>query len=245
MSIQPQLADASSPDLPPWAPSAPVPQAASTLEVFERERRRLFGIAYRIVGSAREAEDVVQDAFVRWHGVDRTSVVNPAAFLSRTVTHLAINVVKSAYRRRTQPVGLVVPESAAGASEASPADPATMCELAEDLSTAFVLLLERLTPVERAVFLLRECLGFSYAEVSRLVEKTEVNCRQIERRARQRLTGGGRTHPASREEHTRLLGLFLKATREGEVRGLVDQLVRESRADHSGRTRAARAAARN
>ncbi|HEX2190409.1 MAG TPA: RNA polymerase sigma-70 factor [Longimicrobiaceae bacterium] len=212
--------------------------ADAALDAFQRERGRLFGIAYRMLGSVREAEDVLQDAYVRWHGVDHAAVEHPGAYLARLVTRLCLDVLKSAHARRTEYVGVWLPEPLVGPADD---DPAAVHELADDLSLAFLFLLERLTPVERAVFLLRESFGFSHREVAGVVGKTEENCRQIERRARRKLAEARRPAPADPEEHDRLFGGFLRAVREGDVEGLVGMLAEDAVAysDGGGRARAA------
>jgi RNA polymerase sigma-70 factor, ECF subfamily len=186
------------------------------LEAFEAERDRLFGIAYRMLGSVREAEDVVQDAWIRWDRADRAKVESPAGYLVQTVTRLSMDVLRSARSRRMEYVGPWLPEPLIQDAD----DPRQMHALADDLSQAFLLMLERLSPAERAVFLLRNSFGFSYREVAEIVGKTEENCRQIERRARGRLDGVA-VRPADPAEHERLLYSFLRATREGDLDGLV------------------------
>ena len=155
--------------------------AADPLAAFERERGRLFGIAYRMLGSVSEAEDVLQDAWLRWHGVEHGTVENPSAYLV-------------AWSRGSRSIPwerpATVSPTTSGPGSPSPwsgeplayDDPAALQERADDLSIAFLLLLERLTPVERAVFLLRESFDFSYREIAGIVGKTEENCRQIDRR---------------------------------------------------------------
>ncbi|HSN89427.1 MAG TPA: RNA polymerase sigma-70 factor, partial [Thermoanaerobaculia bacterium] len=215
---------------------------ADPLAAFERERGRLFGIAYRMLGSVAEAEDVLQDAWLRWHGVDHAQVENPSAYLVRLVTRLAIDNLGAARNRLTDYVGPWLPEPLVRTSAApSPDDPAALQELADDLSTAFLLLLERLTPVERAVFLLRESFDFNYREIADIVGKTEENCRQIDRRARKRLDEGRRPIPAKPEEHDRLLGGFLRAIKDGDLDGMVSLLARDATlySDGGGKTRAA------
>lgn len=202
--------------------AAPAP---TPLDVFERERGRMFGIAYRMLGSVREAEDVLQDAYLRWHGVDHAKVENPSAYLVRLVTRLCIDTLRAARHRRTEYVGVWLPEPLVEAPDLAPTgDPEGMHELADELSLALLFVLERLTPTERAVFLLRESFDFSYRQIAEIVGKTEENCRQIERRARKRLAEGGRPVPADPEEHDRLLTRFLQATREGDVEGLLHLL---------------------
>jgi len=165
-----------------------VSDSMSTMESkttdFLAARPLLFGIAYRMLGSATEAEDVVQDAYVRWREAPGGEVRSARAYLATTVTRLAINQLRSARVRRESYVGPWLPEPLVS----DPADaPLRSVELAESLSLAFLLLLERLSPVERAVFLLHEVFEFEYAEIGPIVEKSETNCRQILSRARKHL----------------------------------------------------------
>lgn len=214
-----------------------VDESAGPLAAFEAERPRLFGIAYRMLGSVREAEDVVQDAWIRWQRADPGAVRAPAAYLVRTVTRLAMDVLASARARRLEYVGPWVPEPLLQDAE----DPREAQALADDLSQAFLLMLERLAPTERAVFLLRQSFGFSFREIAEVVGRTEENCRQIERRARGRL-GGEPVRPADPAEHGRLLHSFLRATREGDLDGLLALLAEDAVAlsDGGGRVAAAR-----
>lgn len=208
--------------------------------VFQRERGRLFGIAYRMLGSVSEAEDVLQDAWLRWQAVDFGTVENPPAFLMRTVTRLAIDTLGAARNRLTDYVGPWLPEPLV--QDMSEETPETLKALADDLSTAFLLLLERLNPVERAVFLLRESFDFSYREIAEVVGKSEENCRQIDRRARRRLGKEGRPRPADPEEHDRLLYGFLQASREGNLEGILQLLARDAvcTSDGGGKAHAAK-----
>ncbi|HEX2202248.1 MAG TPA: RNA polymerase sigma-70 factor [Longimicrobium sp.] len=213
----------------------------AALAAFEGERRRLFGIAYRMLGSVREAEDVLQDAWIRWQEVEHAAVANPAAYLVRLVTRLCIDTLKAARSRRLEYVGPWLPEPLVeDRVESESAE--EMLELADTLSTAFLLMLERLGPVERAVFLLRESFDFPFAEIARVVGRTEENCRQIDRRARLRLADERRARPAGRAEHDRLLAGFLRATREGDLDGLLQLLSDEAVAysDGGGKATAAR-----
>lgn len=217
------------------------------LVVFERERRRLFGIAYRMLGTVGDAEDVLQDAYARWHRLGqkrRARLAHPSAYLVRLVTRLCIDAYRSAHARRLEYVGPWLPEPLVGdAADGLVQDPEGMNELADDLSMAFLLLLERLSPVERAVLLLRESFGFSYREIAPIVGKTETNCRQIERRARHRLADAGRRRtPVDAEMHERLLRRFLAATRRGDIDGLLAVLAEDvvSYSDGGGKTIAAR-----
>jgi RNA polymerase sigma-70 factor (ECF subfamily) len=210
----------------------------AALAAFQRERGRLFGIAYRMLGSVREAEDVLQDAYLRWHGVDHAAVTHPPAYLAQLVTRLCLDALRSAHARRVEYYGVWLPEPLVGAADD---DPAALHELAEDLSLAFLLMLERLTPVERAVFLLRESFGFSHREVAEVVGKSEDNCRQIERRARRHLADARRPAAADPAEHDRLLGRFLTAVRDGDLEGLLEVLAEDAVAysDGGGRVLAA------
>jgi RNA polymerase sigma-70 factor (ECF subfamily) len=203
---------------------------ADPLAAFERERGRLFGIAYRMLGSVSEAEDILQDAWIRWHAVDHAEVESPAGFLVRMVTRLCIDTLGAARNRLTDYVGPWLPEMIVQPlGEAGPAaGPIKSIEQADDLSVAFLLLLERLGPVERAVFLLRESFDFSYREIAGIVGKSEAACRQIERRARQRLESEGRPSPPDPETHDRLLMSFLRASREGDIDGMVSLLAHDA-----------------
>lgn len=214
--------------------------AFDPLAAFERERGRLFGIAYRMLGSVSEAEDVLQDAWLRWQGVDHAEVRNPPAFLVRMVTRLAMDALQAARNRLTNYVGPWLPEPLL---QEPGGDPAALQELADDLSMAFLLLLERLSPVERAVFLLRESFDFSYREIAEIVGRSEENCRQIERRARKRLAEGkSRPAPADPDEHDRLLSRFLAATREGDLQGMLSLFAEDAVmvSDGGGKAHAAR-----
>src|SRR5215210_2462181 len=154
----------------------------SRIEVFERNRPLLFSISYRMLGSVMEAEDVVQEAFLRWQQAPEDEVRSLSAYLSTVVTRLCIDRLRSARARREKYVGPWLPEPVLGEQAQETGGKA---ELEDTLSMAFLVLLESLTPVERAVFLLREVFDYEYAEIASLVGKSEANCRQISRRARQ------------------------------------------------------------
>lgn len=149
---------------------------------FASARPLLFSIAYRMLGSVMDAEDVVQDAYLRWQEAPDADVRAPHAYLATIVTRLAINQLRSARRQRETYVGPWLPEPLVTDHVPDPSGPV---ELAESLSMAFLVLLERLSPIERAVFLLREVFDFDYAEIARIVDKTEANCRQLLARAKQ------------------------------------------------------------
>jgi RNA polymerase sigma-70 factor (TIGR02957 family) len=192
-------------------------------------RPLLFSIAYGMTGSVGDAEDIVQDAFLgltRAHQAG-TTVVDPKAYLTTAVTRLGINHLRSARVRRETYVGDWLPEPVV-----VPADgpgPAEHAELADSLSMAFLVLLETLSPVERAVFMLREVFGYGYPDVARAVGKTEVNCRQIFARARQRIAAGaqardGAPPPARRAEGEELARRFFEAAAGGDMDALLGML---------------------
>jgi RNA polymerase sigma-70 factor, ECF subfamily len=202
----------------------------------EQQRERLFAIAYGMLGTTAEAEDVVQEAFARWHEADRAGVRSPAAFLTTVVTRLAIDRLRSAGRRRVDYVGPWLPEPLV-----AELDPAEVVSEAEQLSLALLATLERLNPVERAVFLLRDVFDLDYAEIAETVGKEEANCRQIGRRARARLGEPVRRYRATREEEDELLGAFVAAAGSGDVDRLTGLLARDAVlwADGGGRVKAA------
>ncbi|WP_246125155.1 RNA polymerase sigma-70 factor [Cellulomonas xylanilytica] len=222
------------PSAPAAGRNANVPD--SDLAAFEDVRPRLFGIAYRMLGSVAEAEDVVQDAWLRWQGTDRRVVRNPAAFLTTTTTRLAINATTSAHARRETYVGPWLPEPVD-----TTADPALGAERAEALELAVLLLLEKLGPTERAAYVLREAFGYSYREIADVLEMSEVNARQVARRAREHLESG-RSAPASPARHRRLLESFVAAARVGDLDGLERLLVDDVvvRPDGGGEVHASR-----
>ncbi|MGY3684030.1 RNA polymerase sigma-70 factor [Streptomyces sp. TE33382] len=174
-------------------------------------RPRLFGIAYRMLGSAAEAEDIVQDAWLRWQGADRSQVLEPAAFLTTVTTRLAINVAQSARVRRESYTGPWLPEPVN-----TSVDPQVGAERAEALELAVLLLLEKLNPVERAAYVLREAFEYPYRLVADILETTEPNSRQLVSRARKHLAAERREQVSS-ADHRRLLTVFLDAARTGNL----------------------------
>ncbi|MFE2416461.1 RNA polymerase sigma-70 factor [Streptomyces hokutonensis] len=182
--------------------------------LFVRHRGRLFGIAYRILGSAVEAEDVVQEVWLRWQKADRSAVVSPVAFLSTATTRLAINVAQSARVRRETYIGPWLPEPVD-----TSADPEIGAERAEAVELALLLVLERLTPVERAAYVLREAFDYAYAEIARMLELSVANVRKIVSRARRHLLAE-RRESVDAAEHRRLLSAFVAAARSGDVASL-------------------------
>jgi RNA polymerase sigma-70 factor, ECF subfamily len=189
----------------------------------EELRPLLLSIGYRMVGSMTEAEDLVQDAYLRFHrSVAAGEVIeSPKAYLSAIVTRLAIDHLRSARVRREQYVGPWLPEPLL--SDDAP-DPAEQAETADSLSMAFLILLESLSPVERAVFLLREVFGFSYDEIAGVVHKTEDNCRQIAARARRHVEARRPRFEASRRQKDELAQRFFAAVAEGDLDSLMELL---------------------
>jgi RNA polymerase sigma-70 factor (ECF subfamily) len=188
----------------------------SRAEEFEELRPLLFSIAYRILGSVGEAEDAVQETWLRYQA-SAAQPVSPRAFLSVVVTRIAIDVLRSARRRREEYVGPWFPEPLLTDPYE---DPARSAELADSVSTAALLLLERLSPLERAVFVLREVFGFSFPEVASAVGRSQAACRQLAVRARRHMDAGRPRFEADRREREELAGRFFDALRDGDVDGL-------------------------
>lgn len=184
------------------------------LSAFAEVRPRLFGIAYRMLGSAAEAEDIVQNVWLRWQTTARSVVENPAAFLSTTTTRMCINFVQSARSRRESYVGPWLPEPVD-----TSCDPALGAERGEALGLAILLLFEKLSPTERAAYVLREAFDYSYREIADVLQVEEANTRQLVSRARKHISDGRRS-PASSEEQRRLLQVFIGAAQTGDLAAL-------------------------
>ncbi|WP_030378178.1 MULTISPECIES: RNA polymerase sigma-70 factor [unclassified Streptomyces] len=187
-------------------------------EDFLSARPQLFGIAYRILGSAAEAEDIVQETWLRWQGTDRSKVHQPTAFLTTVATRLAINVARSARVRRESYVGPWLPEPVD-----TTRDPHLGAERAEALEMAVLLLLEKLNPVERAAYVLREAFDYPYGRISEILETSEANTRQLVSRGRKHLAAE-RKEAVAPTAHRRLLEVFLSAARTGDLSVLEDVL---------------------
>ena len=185
--------------------------------VFRAESGRLFGIAYRMLGSVSEAEEVVQDAFVRYQGVEPDRVREPAALLTTIATRLSIDRLKSARAERESYVGAWLPEPLL----IDETDVAAEAEQADSISLAFLVLLESLSPLERAVFLLREAFDYDYAAIGEIVERTPENCRQIALRARRQVDQGRPRFETSREKREEIVRRFFAAADEGDADGLL------------------------
>ena len=185
-------------------------------EIFETLRPRLQGIAYRMLGSVAEAEEVVQDAWLRWHAADQTELQTPEAWLVTVTTRLAIDRLRAAKLQREHYPGFWLPEPQLDEATASPPSPEQVLERADDISVAFLTLLERLAPEARAAFLLREVFEADYAEVAKALGKSEAACRQIVSRAKTQLKETRPRQAVSADTHYRLLAGFAEAARRGD-----------------------------
>lgn len=202
---------------------------------FNQLRPRLLGIAYRMLGVVAEAEDTVQDAWLRWHGTDRDGVENPEAWLVAVTTRIAIDRLRAARVQREHYAGIWLPEPLL---EASPPTPEELRERADDLSVAFLRVLERLTPEARAAFLLREVFDVDYGEVAAIVGKSEAACRQLVSRARTQVREERPRFAVPREIHHRLLQAFAHAMAVGDFTTLSGMLAPDAEliGDGGGKT---------
>jgi RNA polymerase sigma-70 factor, ECF subfamily len=206
-------------------------QPAETLiaETYQKLRPLLFSIAYRMLGSVSEAEDIVQEAFVRYQAAvtDHGEPDSPKAYLSTIVTRLCIDQLHSARVRRESYVGEWLPEPLLTGPEPlvrPAADPAAHAEQSDSLSMAFLLLLERLTPLERAVFLLHDVFGYDYEETGEIVSRSPASCRQLAHRARQHVEAERPRFDVTAEQKSRLAARFFEAVEQGDMAGLVGLL---------------------
>lgn len=181
-------------------------------ETFQQHRPRLLRLAYRMLGSSSEAEDIVQDAWLRWRQVDPDDVREPAAYLARTVTRLCLDTLKSARARREAYVGNWLPEPIFEPEETAPA--------LDDLTLSLMLALERLSPLERAAFLLHDVFGAPLAEVAKTLDRDAAAVRQLAARARKHVQEARPRYPVSREEGDRLARAFYAASNQGDLGGL-------------------------
>ncbi|RZU41806.1 RNA polymerase sigma-70 factor [Edaphobacter modestus] len=207
--------------------------------VFLNVRQRLFGIAYRMLGSAAEAEDIVQETWIRWQAKDRATVLDPPAFLATITIRLALNLAQSARSRRETYIGPWLPEPIDTSS-----DPYLGAERGEALSLALLLLLEKLSPHERAAYVLREAFDYPYSTIAELLETTEANVRQIVSRARRHIAAQGHAsvQPPTFEQQSNLLHAFIRAAQQGQLAELERLFASEvvSSTDGNGIVNAAR-----
>ena len=205
---------------------APHRVSQNDVATFELVRPRLLGIAHRVLGGAAEAEDVVQDTWIRWHGTSRREVRDAPAFLATATMRLAINLAQSARARHEAPGDAWLREPVDVA-----ADPTTGVERDEELELAVRTLLEKLSPTERAVYVLREGFDYPYRQIADVLELSEANARQLLVRARARL-GGERRKPVQRDEHRRLLAAFSAASQTGDLAQLEQLLAGDALESH-------------
>jgi RNA polymerase sigma-70 factor (ECF subfamily) len=205
-----------SPTPPSVHPDAEVLGPDDGLAIFASVRLRLFGIAYRMLGSAAEAEDVVQEVWLRWQSTNRRAVEEPPAYLATTTTRLCINLAQSAHARRESYIGTWIPEPVD-----TRADPGIGAERSEALKLAVLLLLEKLTPTERAAYVLREAFDYPYDQIASILQMEEGNVRQLVSRARKHIADGRRTSVSSNEQR-RFLEAFIAAAQKGDMTALED-----------------------
>ena len=205
------------------------------LSAFAPVRPRLFGIAYRMLGSAAEAEDIVQDVWLRWQSMNRSAVENPPAYLATTTTRLCINLSQSAHARHESYVGTWLPEPVD-----TSADPGMGAERDEALKLAVLLLLEKLSPTERAAYVLREAFDYPYRQIADILQMEEANVRQLVSRARKHIEDGRRASVGANEQR-RFLEAFIAAAQKGDMAALEGLFAEDvvSYSDGGGLVRAA------
>ncbi|GAA1937109.1 RNA polymerase sigma-70 factor [Kitasatospora viridis] len=213
------------------------PAPVELLDDFTEHRRLLFATAYRLLGSVADAEDVLQDAWLKWSQTERESVANPRAYLVRTVSNLSLNRLTSARATRESYVGPWLPEPLI----TSP-DVAEEAELADTVSTAMLVVLESLSPVERAVFVLREAFGYSYAEIATILDRTETTVRQTAHRARGHVQARRPRFDADPVQRRDITDRFLAACTGGDLNSMMELLAPDVTAwsDGGGKVTAAR-----
>jgi RNA polymerase sigma-70 factor, ECF subfamily len=226
--------------MPTMPTSKPTPSDDPSTADFEAHRRSLRALAYRMLGSRAEAEDVVQDCWLRWREVDRSTVRDARAYLSQTATHLCLDRLQSARMRREQYVGVWLPEPLVDEDGAFSPGPEAVNEYAQDVSIAFMLALERLSPLERAAFLLHDVFDQDFDEIAQRLGRTAAACRQLAARARQHVRSAEVRNEVSDVDASRLLQVFGRAVAQGDVDGLAATLAGdvEFLADGGGRVAA-------
>jgi RNA polymerase sigma-70 factor, ECF subfamily len=213
----------------------------SMTETFESYRPYLFSVAYRMLGSAMDAEDAVQETYLRAQATPLESIVSPKAYLTTILTRLCVDQLHLARRQRETYIGPWLPEPISTAPSAESANPEERVDTYESISLAFLMLLEQLQPVERAVFLLREVFEYDYAEIAGFLGKSEMACRQAFSRAKKHLADHRPRFPASPDTHRQMMANFINATQAGDMTGLMNLLAEDVTlwADGGGKVRGA------
>ena len=208
-------------------------------DVFELSRPRLMGLAYRLLGSVSDAQDIVQDTYLKWISYSGSEIENPVGWLSRVCTNRCLDQLNSARHQRLDYVGSWIPDQIQTEFEASAEE---KVEIASSLTTAFLLLLERLTPKERAAYLLHDVFSMPFDEVARVLDMQSVNCRKLATRARAYVAKNNVRHVPEKQHQEKLLEAFQQAIRTGDVDGLGTMLRADSdlRADSGGKVQAVR-----
>jgi RNA polymerase sigma-70 factor (ECF subfamily) len=211
------------------------------MDEFERHRTLLFSIAYRMLGSVHDAEDILQDAYLRYQSVDMETIESSKALLTTIVTRLCLNLLASARIQRETYLGPWLPEPLITEDNPVMSSATTSKGEYDSISMAFMVLLENLTPLERAVFILREVFDYEYHEIATILERSEPACRKLFSRARAYISANRSRFKATPKEHRRMLESFTEATRSGDLNGLIDLLAEEVVfwADGGGKVRGA------
>ena len=211
------------------------------MEEFERQRPLLFSIAYRMLGSVHDAEDILQDAYLRYQSVDPETIESPKALLTTIVTRLCLNLLASSRIQRETYIGPWLPEPLITEDNPVMSNVSESFDEYDSISMAFLVLLENLTPLERAVFILREVFDYEYHEIAEILERSESACRKLFSRANAYIAANKSRFKATPEEHQRMLENFTQATRSGDLEGLVNLLAEDVVfwADGGGKVRGA------
>ncbi|MEM7074964.1 MAG: RNA polymerase sigma factor SigJ [Pseudomonadota bacterium] len=207
------------------------PLAPEDLQRFETSKPKLLGLAYRILGSYADAEDAVQDTFLKWSGAPRVDISNTEAWLMKTCTHRCLDMRRTGDRARVDYVGAWLPEPIEISTEVTPED---MAELSSSLTMAFLLVLERLSPKERAAFLLHEIFDQGYDEIATTLDLTETACRKLVSRARQHVSRSGTRHRTPHTRQIEISSAFRKAVTDGEIGALQSLLAEDVRLTADG-----------
>ena len=215
--------------------------ATDTTELVKQERGRLFGIAYRLLGTVSDAEDAVQETFLRWEQADRGAIEHPGGWLTTVITRYCLDQLRSARKQRETYVGTWLPEPLVTVAGATEGDPAEQVTLDESVSLAMLVVLETLSPAERAVFVLHDVFGLDFDEVGAVVERTPIACRQMASRARRHVQERRPRFAPDAAQQRRIVAAFLDAATKGDLDALLPLLdpTVVLRADGGGKARAA------